>query len=185
MADAYLEVGGKHIKLLDLGDGTYAYAGSNPSTNKLLTPVLTVGGAYTAGDCFGTLLSVANASRVTGGSIKVEAVTLTDKSDQAGAFTVLFFAANPTASTFTDNSAPGIDAAVDLLALAGAISIATLDYIDLGAARVATVAASTAGSRLPFSLTLAGTSLYAVVLAQNTNSYSAGDVQLRLHLRQD
>lgn len=185
MADAFHALGDLKLALLDLGDGTYAHASGNASTNKLLLPVLTVAGAYTAGDCFGTLLTVANAARVAGASIRVEAATLTDKSDQAGAFTLLLFAANPTLSTFTDNSAPAIDETVDLQALAGAITIAAGDWIDVGAARVATVAPTTAGSRLPFSITLATTSLYVVVLAQNTLSYTAGDVQVRLHIRQD
>lgn len=148
-------------------------------------PVLTVGGAYTAGDCFGTKVTVSSASPVSGGVIYIDQVILTDKSDAAGnAFDILLWGTDPSSSTFTDNSAPSIDETTDLGNLSGVIHLVSGDFTDVGAAKAGTVAASHATANLPLAVKLAATSLYVVVLAQNTNSYTAGDVSIRLKVRQ-
>lgn len=154
-------------------------------TTLTAVPVLTVGGAYTAGDCFGTKITVASSHPVSGGTIIIDEVTLTDKSDATGnAFDILFWGTDPSASTFTDNSAPSIDETTDLGNLSGVIHLVSGDFTDVGASKVGCIAAGHATANLPMPVMLATTSLYVVVLAQNTNSYAAGDVSIRLKVRQ-
>lgn len=91
-----------------------------------VTGVTTATTAYVAGDQVGTLVTVANAARVTGGGGMIVGVTLIDQSDIIGAYDVVFFDSSVTLAA--DNAAFAISDAdslkiVAIAQLAGAFDI--------------------------------------------------------------
>lgn len=154
------------------------------------TPVLTVAGAYTAGDAFGAKISVASAARISGGLIVIEGITAHDKTDSANAFDLWIFGDDPSATTVTDNSAVTIDEAADLAKLlsGGIVRVVAGDWVDLGACRYAQIGRHTKTSienPLPLTVKLAATTLYIVCIAQHTASYADGDISFRLKITSD
>lgn len=81
------------------------------STASTSTALTVTAGAYTAGYNIGGLLTIANLARVSGGGFTVQNMSLTDKGAKAKNVFALFFNANPTATTFTDNVLLAINAA--------------------------------------------------------------------------
>ena len=77
-----------------------------------VTGVTTATTAYVAGDQVGTLVTVANAARVTGGGGMIVGVTLIDQSDIIGAYDVVFFDSSVTLAA--DNAAFAISDADSL-----------------------------------------------------------------------
>jgi hypothetical protein len=91
-----------------------------------VTGVTTATTAYTAGDQVGTLITLSNAARVSGGGGTIVGVTLIDQSDIAGAYDVVFF--DSTVTLAADNAAFAISDAdsldvVGIVQLAGAFDI--------------------------------------------------------------
>jgi hypothetical protein len=136
-----------------------------------VTPVVSTT-AYATGDVIGSKLTLANAARIAGGAGIIQSVTLHCKSAQTGAVDLLLFAADPSASTFTDNGALAVNAA-DFDKLIGVVHIT--DWTSLGAA-ISIAQAQAIG--MPFDLP-AGTSLYAVMVARSTPTLaSTSDLKL-------
>lgn len=97
-----------------------------------VTGVTTATTAYIAGDQVGTLISLSNAARVTGGGGVIVGVTLIDQSDIIGAYDVVFF--DQTVTLAADNAAFAISDA-DSLDIVGLVQLA--GSFDIGANRVA------------------------------------------------
>lgn len=159
-------------------DGTVAApAALMPTGGKIvtITQTPTVGGAaYVAKDAVGGLLTFANAARVSGGTIIVDAVTLVDKSATMGSYDLVLF--NATFTGPTDSSAfDPTDA--ELLTCVGVIPITTwADFND-----------NSVASRygLGLSITLAGTSLFGALVARSGFSLTNGDIQVMLAITQN
>ena len=86
-----------------------------------VTGVTTATTAYTAADQVGTLVTIANAARVTGGSGTIVGVTLIDQSDVIGAYDIVFFDSSVTLAA--DNAAFAISDA-DSLKLVASVQLA-------------------------------------------------------------
>lgn len=92
--------------------------------------------AYSSGDLLFDSAEVANAVRANGGTCILQSVTIEDKADQGVAFTLVI--ANAATDFGTANSAPDPDD-TESGTVIGWVPIATSDYIDLGANKVACV----------------------------------------------
>lgn len=75
------------------------------------SPTVSSSPAYTSGDCMGGLITLAAVARISGGGGLLSTIYLNCKSLQTLAIDAIFFNANPSASTFTDNAAVAIAAA--------------------------------------------------------------------------
>jgi hypothetical protein len=174
------------VVMLDLGssaaeaiiDGTaVAPAALLPVGGKAvtITQTPTVGtGAYVAKDAVGGLLTFANAARLSGGSITIDAVTIVDKSQTMLVLDLVLF--NVTFSAPTDSSVfDPTDA--ELLTCIGVVPISTWsDFNDNSVA-------SRAG--LGLTANLAGTSLFGALVARSAGSLTNGDIQVAVTITQN
>jgi hypothetical protein len=142
-----------------------------------VTPTVTASSAYTAGNEVGGLITFANAV----GNIQtgiLQAVRLNFKDAQTAEFDVTFFSSNPSASTWTDKSAPAINAA-DVFKVQPTIKL--------------TNASSVLGTHTNYgqdgigrTISLGSTSFYAVVTTPGTPTFaSANDMQLCASILRD
>jgi len=95
-------------------------------------------GTYEAGNLAGTggLLDFASAARVAGGKGVVRGATIVNRSDKELDFDLILFHTTTVSTTFTDEAALAIDDS-DMAKIAGVITCATADYVDLGTNHVA------------------------------------------------
>ena len=116
----------------------------------------TAAAAYIAGDQFGTLISLTNAARATGGSGRITGISFTDGDDLITALDIFFFDDSPTLAA--DNAPFSIsDADADKI-----IWVARLSFFDdLALNKVNT---QYMGISIPYDLV--GTTLYAAVRIQ-------------------
>lgn len=126
-----------------------------------VTGVTTATTSYTAGDQVGTLITLANAARVTGGGGTIVGVTLIDQSDIIGAYDVVFFDSSVTLAA--DNAAFSISDA-DSLEIVGLVQLA--GSFDIGGNRVA----QAYSLALPY-VCNAGTSLYAALICRISHTF--------------
>lgn len=135
---------------------------------------------YASGDLIGGKLSIANAARVAAGSGTIQGVVLADQAKQDAAIDVVFFSADPTGTTFTDQAALDV-ADADNLNIIGVIKILASDYSDFNDNSNATKSSQ----GLPFKLA-SGTSIYAALVCRGTPTYAAAtDLQLKVKIYQD
>lgn len=132
--------------------------------NVAITPTVTAG-AYTTGMVVGGKLSLTNAVRASGGSGIIQAANVFKKTALTAAFDVIFFNADPSNSTFTDNASLAVNVA-DLDKIIGVISCGTL--VSLGTPQL--LQGQNAG--LPFKLAT-GTTLYAVAVIRGAETYAS------------
>jgi hypothetical protein len=115
--------------------------------------------AYSAGDQFGSLITITNAARVTGGTGWINSIVYWDDTDVMGAIDIVFF--RDTLTLAADNAAFAISDADARKAL----WVAQLSNVnDLGAQRF--IAAP--GLAIPYYCT--GTSLYAAIITRTANA---------------
>lgn len=134
--------------------------------------------AYASGDNVGGKITLSGATRVAGGSGIIQAVTITSKSLQTAPFDVIFFSADPSASTFTDNAAQDL-ADADLAKVVGVARCAEVVGLSVASIHQAL------GVALPFALA-AGSSLYAAIVVRGTPTLgSTSDIGLAVHIVQD
>jgi hypothetical protein len=126
--------------------------------------------AYTAGDQFGTLISLTNAVRVSGGSGVIVGVGLQSASDSIGPFDVVFFDSAPTLAA--DNAAFAISD-TDILKVVGLVSLA--GAYDLGANRICQAFNLAA----PY-VCSGSTTLYAALIIRSVATLVAGDLNTQL-----
>jgi len=170
-----------------LGDATTANiintSGVIPVANTVLeltnTPTITAN-VYANGQAIGGLITWTNAALVSGGSFTVASVTITDKTLQKAPIDVIFFNANPAATTFTDRVALVMNTA-DLVRIRGFVSVLGTSYTAFTLVAAATVA----GVGLPIILSSTST-LYACLVCRGTPTYaSTSDLTVTVQLVQD
>lgn len=138
-------------------------------------------GPYAAGSNLGGLLTLPMITRQPQ-TATIVSVLLLDKDKQAKAIDVVFFAQNPTNTTFTDNAPVAVDPG-DLLNCIGHVSVQAADYSQFSANAVATKA----NIQLPFKLLTSGElSLYAALVARGNPTFGGTDrLALTVGVRQD
>lgn len=143
-----------------------------------VTPAVEATPDYSTGDVMGGKMTIANAARVSGGSGLIQTVTLASKVDLTVDVDVIFFDANPSTTTFTENAAVAIDVA-DAAKVIGVVTLAT--RVDLGTP----VVAHEGGLMIPFDCA-SGKDLYAVAVARGTiNLGTTSDLTFRFGILQD
>jgi len=130
--------------------------------------------AYASGDQFGTLISITNAARVTGGTGWINGITYHDNDDTMGAVDIYFF--NDTVTLAADNAVFAVSDA-DARKL---LYIANITFVqDIGANRYGQLT----GISVPYFCT--GTTLYAAIVAKTTPTPSVGGQRIRFSISRD
>lgn len=143
------------------------------------TPVVSTS-AYATGDVIGSKLTISNAARIDGGTGTIESVVVHSKSLQTALFDVVFFHADPSASTFTDNAALAV-AAADFAKVCGIVNFAAANWTALGTPSQAEKHRLT----IPFDLTT-GKDLYAAIVSRGTPTLaSTSDIQIEVYVTQN
>jgi hypothetical protein len=140
----------------------------------IVTPTVQTA-AYVAKDAVGGLLTFANAARISGGTITLDAVTIVDKAQVMLSLDLVLF--NVTLTAPTDSSAfDPTDA--ELLTCCGVVPISTwTDFTDNSVAH---------RSGLGMTMTLAGTSLFGVLVARSSGTLvGSSDIQVMLAITQN
>jgi hypothetical protein len=138
----------------------------SPATVVAVTPVVSSGVAYTAGDAVGGKQTLTGAARDSGGPVVLQSLSVLDLGNQKAALTILFFNADPSAATITDNAA--FVWSTDHAKLIGKLAIAAADYETIASEAVATrgglgIVLQPSGSAV----------LYAAVVAVGTPTYTS------------
>ena len=102
-----------------------------------VTPTVSSGAAYTAADAVGGKQTLTSAARVSGGVAVLQSLTVLDLGNQKAALTLLFFDADPTAATITDNAA--FVWSTDTTKFIGKINVAAADYETVAGEAVASL----------------------------------------------
>lgn len=146
----------------------------------VVAPAITVtAGAYHAGDNIGGILTLTAAARVAAIGTTLTRLSVLDAANQKAQLELLFFSANPAASTFTDNAAPVIHAN-DVAKFVGRITVYASDYLVVGAKAVACIA------NIGLAMIPAATSLFCVILTPGTPTYAAtSDLGISMAFYQD
>lgn len=150
-----------------MGGHTQRYAG---------TPTLSTA-AYGAGDLLGTLLK-AGMARTAGQGIVVLDVTVTDLGKQNQALDVIFFDANPSATTFTDNSPLDV-ADADLPKVSGYVNLGTADYCSFNDNSIATK------RNVGLAVNPASGTVWYCAVTRGTPTHGTVDLTLRMGVLQD
>lgn len=129
------------------------------------------------GDVICATAEIPNVVIDSGGSALLESFTLRDEDDQGVALDIVFMRSN--VSLGTVNGAPNITDA-NAREIIGRVSIATTDFIDIGASKTAQIAAS--HSNMPLMVNaLTGTSIYIGAISRGgTPTYTASGLKLSL-----
>ncbi len=145
-----------------------------------LTPTVTVtAGAYSADQCVGGKISIANAARNNSGSGIIQSALITVKTALTAPFDVFFFDTDPSNSTFTDNSALAINTA-DLPFLIGVAHCT--DLVSGGTPKIL----QALNLAIPFKLSAAATTLYAVIAIRGGQTFaSTSAIQASFGILQD
>ncbi len=138
--------------------------------------------AYADGDLIGGKLSFSNASRFSAGSALLQNALLVDKAAQSANIDLILFDADPTGTTFTDQSAFDV-ADADLDKIVAVIRFGSygdwVTFADNG------IAQYTPPGGVPIKLTT-GTTLYGALVSRGTPTFaSSSDLKARLVLVQD
>jgi hypothetical protein len=146
---------------------------AQPTNTIASTPTVSTTPAYTSGDSVGGKISLASAVRLAGTGGTITSVTITDKGKQSAATDVVFFNADPSNTTFTDNGALTVHD-TDLLTIIGVVPITSW------AAFVDNSVGYANGLGLGFKIA-SGTTLYACLVTRGTPTYTATtDIQLTI-----
>lgn len=137
------------------GDSVINGAGGNVAVPTAVPT--TAAGAYASGDVIGTKMTFTSAVIAAGGSGLIQAAMINSKTAQTTAVDLILFNADPSNSTFTDNAALSVNAA-DFDKVIGVAHIT--DWTSLGTPSLAQA------NNLAMPYTLAGTSLYGVLVAR-------------------
>lgn len=150
----------------------------------VVTPTLSLT-AYADGDQVGGVLELVNAVSSSSSTGAVMSITVLDKDKQDQALDILFFNSSPTIAS-VDNAALDITDAEMASKFLGAVRIAATDYKDLAASSVATVrVVGLMLQALHGANNSTGTSIYAVIQARGTPTYTASGLVLKIGVVQD
>lgn len=149
-----------------------------PTTTIAVTPTVSASPAYTAGDSIGGKISLASAVRAAGLGGTINSITVTDKGKQSAPIDVVFFNADPTNSTFTDNGALTIHD-TDLLTIVAVVPIVSWSAFADNSVGYAN------GLGIAFKIAT-GTTLYACLVNRGTPTYTATtDIQVTVGILPD
>jgi hypothetical protein len=174
-------------------DGTVAVSGGNITvggsvavssgnvggfTQVINSAALTVsGGAFSQYDCVGGIQNW-DVFRTGQDSGILSSVALVDADNQKAAIDLYVFSSNPSASTFTNNTAVSLNSA-DYAKIIAKVSITSGDYVNITSAiAVATV------SSLGIPIYSAG-NLYFALVTTGTPTYTSGSLRVSLGVLQD
>jgi len=134
--------------------------------------------AHSAGDAVGGLITLSDAVRSSALSGIIQSVSVTDKAGNAGSYDIVFFTANPTATTVTDDAAFTLNDAdiTKVICMAPISTVST--FADNGVT-------NTTGVGCPFEVA-SGTTIYAALINRSAATYaSTSDVSVRVSIMQD
>jgi len=178
------------VRYFDNGDNSYAlgvksvageaHLGEVGGRVAVVAPTITVtAGAYDANDNIGGTLTLTGAARVAGGGTALTRITVTDAANQKAQLELLFFSANPSASTFTNNAAPVIHAD-DIAKLVGRLTVYASDYATINAKGIACLA------NIGLAMVPTTADLYLAIMTPGTPTYAAtSDLRMSLAFYQD
>lgn len=144
-----------------------------------LTSTLTVTATtYEALDLVGGKNTLSGAVRASAGSGRITSVVIADQAAQAGSYDAIYWSADPSATTFTDEAALDV-ADADLLKIICSIPVTTTTtFSDNGLTSSNNIGCA---FEVP-----SGTSIYMAVVARSTPTFAATtDVQVRTTIEQD
>jgi hypothetical protein len=161
-----------------MADFFYEPARALPAKALTATPTVSTS-AYTSGDNVGGKVTLSDVCRGQMGSGLIQSVVITSKSIQTATFDVVFFNADPSGSTFTDNVAQAIVDA-DLSKIIGVAQCTTVVALAAESIHQAT------GLALPFALSGGATTLYAAIIVRGTPTLgSTSDIWISVRVLQD
>lgn len=161
-----------------LAAGTNAIGQVGGKTAKIaVTPTITSGSAYTTGNVVGGKLTFSSAL-LTAGSGVLESISIRCKSVQTATFLLALFDSNPTNTTWTDKTAPSINAA-DIPFLVGIYQLASFSS-SLGTHTIYNL------NGISQTLAAGATTLYGVLVVTGTPTFaSTSDITAVLGILQD
>jgi hypothetical protein len=140
------------------------------------------GAAYASGDLLGDQSPILiKPLRSQTGTAILQSITIQDLSKQSLAIDVVFFDANPSTTTFTDNAALDI-ADADITKVIGVVSIVAGDYAAFADSSVATK--SNIGLTLK-SLASPTTGIYFCLVTRGAPTYVADELSIQFGILQD
>ncbi len=147
---------------------------------KTFTQALTVtAGAYAANDNVGGKITLTSAARASGGTVRLNSITIADHDNQKAEMDFTFFNADPTSSTLTNDAAVSVHDD-DANKVVGSFTISPAHYYDLGACAVGNI------QDINKLMTAVGSAnLYCAVTTRGTPTFTATDhVNLIINLEQ-
>jgi len=106
---------------------------------KTFTQVLTVtAGLYAVNDNVGGKITLTSAARASGGTVRLNSITIADHDKQEAEMDITFFNADPTLSTLTNDAAVSVHDD-DANKVVGSFTISPAHYYDLGACSVGNI----------------------------------------------
>jgi hypothetical protein len=170
------------VVLLAVGLSLPAFADTGIiGRTKLISSAQTVTAtAYEALDLVGAKITLTDAARPETGTGIIQNVIITDLAAQSGSYDVVFFNADPSATTFTDEAALDI-ADADLTKIVCVVPVtSTAVANDNGVSFANNVGCAFALANL------AGEDLYAAIIARSTPTFAGtSDVTLKVTIFQD
>lgn len=167
------------MALRSTGGRADAVEGENLTLDVSAVPVINTA-IYAVGELLGSKLSLASAVRVAAGGGIIQSVTILNKAKQNAPLSVVFFRADPSATTFTNHTALTVNAA-DQSKIIGQVAVVAADYLSLANISIGSPTPKGIGFALP-----AGTTLYAALISQGTPTYaSTSDLTLEVAVLAD
>lgn len=145
--------------------GSFSATVQGKTTSVAVTLTVTASSAYASGNVVGGLMTFPNVVQATPLSGIIQAISLRFKSVQTGSFDLYLFGSNPTASTFTDKTAPSLNAA-DFDKVIAVYSF-TANKSGLGTHTIYDLDA------VGRAIVLASTSLYGVLITTSTPTFAS------------
>jgi hypothetical protein len=144
------------------------HGGALPIT---VTPTISTT-AYAANDVVGGKLTLANAVRVAGGTSILQSVRVMDRANQKAALQIVFFDADPTNATLTNDTQVDLSAGShgDFPKIAELVVVAAADYVTIDNSGTDYAIAALPALARPIKAAT-GTTLYAVVITTGTPTY--------------
>ena len=134
---------------------------------------------YASGDLIGTKITLTDACLEVGSEATLVSITAADLDKQNQPCDVVIFNADPSSTTFSNDSALDVDDS-DLPKICGSASVIATDYADFADSVVATK------TNIGLVCEAVGTDdLYACVVSRGTATYSANGLSLKLTFYQD
>lgn len=138
------------------------------------------GAAYIAGDVLGDQSPIALAAgRYSGGAGTIHSITVKDLSKQNAALKIVFFDANPSNTTFTDNQPLDLSDS-DIDKVIAWVDVAAGDYISFSDNSVAHIK----GLNIPM-LTVGSANLYFCIIVNSSVTYVADELSIAFGVYQD